>query len=72
MAKKMGRPLMGKEKKVYFNISLSKETKELINDAAIRKETSASLLIEQLILERYKDVKWKAGGFDVEIQYERI
>lgn len=53
----MGRPLMGKEKKVYFNINLSEEAKKIINDAAIRKETSASLLIEQLILERYKDVK---------------
>ena len=67
MAKKMGRPLMGKEKKVYFNISLSKETKELINNEAIKNNTSASLLIEQLILERYKDVKWKTGGFDVEV-----
>lgn len=55
MAKKMGRPLMGKEKKVYFNINLSEEAKKIINDAATENKTSASLLIEQLILERYKN-----------------
>ena len=53
----MGRPLMGKEKKIYFNISLSKQAKELINDVALKNKTSASLLIEQLILERYNSKK---------------